>query len=264
MPVEKITGRHNPLLGKIRKLIRSAAYRRECGVFICEGKKLLQEALLWNAAVSEVLFCGETDLPPLPPETRVFQLPEELLRSVGTFDAPQGLLFTARMPENKPSAGGNRFLILQNIQDPGNVGTVLRSADAFGCAGVFLVGSCADPFQPKTVRASMGAIFRCPLRITTEEELFAFLRAEQVPVWAAALAEGESDIRSELPRRVAFAVGNEGSGLTEAFLSRCERIVKIPMQPRCESLNAATAAALLLWEAYRRSPEADGQIRKEG
>ena len=141
--------------------------------------------------------------------------------------------------------------MLDGVQDPGNVGTIWRTADAFGAAGLVLLPGCADPFSPKTVRASMGACFRLPVWEAGLDELDAALRRAGVPLYATALREDTEDVRSAALAGAAVIIGSEGRGVSRQALERCQKTLKIPMRERCESLNAAVAAAVVLWEMAR-------------
>ena len=250
MTVETITGKHNALLTHLRKLASSRAYRDECGEYLGDGVKLLDEAVKWNAPLVTVAMSEGVALPALPEGVRVVRLTPELMRSVSPAETPQGALFTARLRrEPLPERlDGSRYLVLDGVQDPGNVGTILRTADAFDCEGVFLVNACADRFNPKTVRATMGAVFRQRVWSCTAAELSALLRRSGIPLYGAALRGDTVPLGSVDLSRAAAAVGSEGKGLSAEVLAACERTMRIPMSPRCESLNAATAAGVILWE----------------
>ena len=251
--MERITSRSNPLMAHIKKLASSASYRRKCGEFVCDSPKLLQEALQWNAEVLCVVATGAMALPALPKGVRQVEVPEELMTSVSPMKTPQGVLFTCRLPraELPETLDGARYMVLDGVQDPGNVGTVLRTADAFECDGLLLLDGCADPYSPKTVRASMGAIFRRSVWTCTAQQMAQALKASHIPLYGAALRDDTLDARAVDYSRAALAIGSEGRGLTEEVLSLCDKTIRIPMSPRCESLNAAIAATVLLWEAYR-------------
>ena len=133
----------------------------------------------------------------------------------------------------------------------GGDGTILRTADAFECDGVFLVNACADLFNPKTARATMGAIFRREAYSVTPEELFALLSKSGVPLYGTALREDTVPLSDANLSKAAVAIGSEGRGLSQQMLDECAKTLKIPMSPRCESLNAAIAATVVLWEMYR-------------
>ena len=164
--------------------------------------------------------------------------------------APE-LLFACRVPA-PGSVTGCRLLLAENVQDPGNVGTLIRTANAFGMEGVILAGACADPYGPKAVRASMGAVFRRPVWMLTTAEAVKTLKEQGIPLIAAALREDSAAAGEYVfPRRLALAIGNEGHGLSGEMLEAADTVLRIPMEPGAESLNAAAAAAVLLWEVYR-------------
>ena len=133
----------------------------------------------------------------------------------------------------------------------GNVGTILRTLDAFEADGLVLLPGCADPFSPKTVRSSMGAVFRRPVWTCTVETFAQVLRGSGLRLLGAALRDATVDARAADYTRAVLAIGSEGRGLSDEVLALCDETVRIPMSPRCESLNAAVAASVLLWEAYR-------------
>lgn len=252
--METITSRQNPLCTHLRKLSSSAAYRRQCGEFLCDSPKLLQEALLWGSELHTVVVTAGTEAPPLPKGVRLVEVPADVMKSVSPMETPQGTLFTCAIhTEPLPETlAGRRYVVLDTLQDPGNVGTILRTADAFHADGMFLVNGCADLYNPKTLRATMGAVFRCPVWTVGVEELSALLKRSGILLYGAALREDTLDARQTDYSRCAIAIGSEGRGLTEDVLALCDRTIKIPMSEHCESLNAAAAATVLLWEAARK------------
>ncbi len=176
------------------------------------------------------------------------------MASVSPMKTPQGTLFSCRMnaygvPEVLP---GQRYVVLDGVQDPGNVGTVLRTLDAFDFDGLLLLEGCADLYHPKTVRSTMGAVFRRPVYSLPARALKPLLQRSHLPLYGAALRQDTADIRELSYDRCVIAIGSEGQGLTEQVLSLCDKTVRIPMSPRCESLNAAMAAGVILWEAVRK------------
>ena len=253
MERELVTSRANPLLARVRKLNSRRAFRREENAFAAEGPKLLGEALRWGAELEAVIAAPGVSLPELPRGVRLVEVPDSLLASIADTETPQGVVFVCRgKPLALPSAlEGGRYLILDGVQDPGNVGTIWRAADAFGAEGLILCSGCADPWNPKTVRATMGAVFRLPVYECALEAAAEGLGRAGLPLYATALREDTADVREADLRRCAMAVGSEGRGLSAAVLAACDKTVRIPMDPRCESLNAASAASVLLWEAAR-------------
>lgn len=254
MSMERITSRQNPLVARLRKLGNDKKTRRQEGVFLCEGHKLVEEALRWNAVV-ETLVVAEGIEPPreLPEGVRLVEVPADVLKSVSTVDTPQGMLAVCRTPDLTPpkTLTPGLYLVLDGVQDPGNVGTVWRTADAFGAEGVFLLPGCAEPFSPKTVRSTMGACFRLPVWETGLEELTVLLKTAELPLYATALREDTADLRAADLSRAAVVIGSEGRGVSQAVLDACALTLKIPMRDRCESLNAAVAASVALWEGWR-------------
>lgn len=252
--MERITSRQNPLIARLRKLGTDKKTRRAEGAFLCEGTKLVEEALKWGAQV-ETLVAAEGTQPPsqLPEGVRLVEVPADVLKSASTVDTPQGMLAVCRTPDLTPpeTLTPGRYLVLDGVQDPGNVGTVWRTADAFGAEGLILLPGCAEPFAPKTVRATMGACFRLPVWELTLEELTGLLDRAGLSLYATALREDTADLRQADLERAAVVIGSEGRGVSSQVLAACQATLKIPMRERCESLNAAVAAAIVLWEGWR-------------
>lgn len=251
--MEQITSRKNPLITHIRKLISDRTYRRECGEFLGDGVKLLEEAVKWNAPITCVVCTAGTVLPALPENVRVVEVPADVMGSISPMKAPQGALFLCRMPEQGTGEKlpGRRYLVLDGLQDPGNVGTIWRAADALGADGLLLTDGCADPWNHKTVRATMGACFRLPVYEVKRQDLPALLQRSALPLYATALREDTLDLREADLARCAVVIGSEGRGVSKEVLAMCEKTLKIPMRERCESLNAAVAATVVLWEMAR-------------
>jgi len=251
--MEIITSRQNALCTHLRKLAASAGYRRKSGEFLCDSPKLLEEALLWQGDIHTVVCTEHAALPVIPSSVRLVQVPEDVMKSVSPAETPQGVLSVCGMPERSlpEKLEGRRYVILDGVQDPGNVGTILRTADAFKADGLILVNACADIYNPKTVRATMGAVFRCPVWTCGVPELKKLLTDSGLPLYGAALRRDTVDARTVDYTRCAIAIGSEGKGLSSEMLEACDKTVLIPMSDHCESLNAAIAASVLLWEAAR-------------
>ena len=243
--MERLTSRKNPLITHLRRLGADRAYRRECGEFLCDGEKLLNEALRWNADITAVLWNGEPgDVPGCPTQARV---DKALLDYVSPLRSSASVLFSARCREWDAEKPG-KTLVLETIQDPGNLGTILRTANALRINTVILTGDCADVYNPKTVRAGMGAVFRQRFLEMELPRLSAYLRDNGLRLIGAALSEQSEDLRSVDLNAGAIAIGSEGRGLSERLLEMCDGQLIIPMNPQCESLNAAVAAAIIMWE----------------
>ena len=163
--MERITSRKNPLLEHMRRL-DSAAFRRQQGEFLCDSPKLVEEALRHGARVLAVAVSDGVEPPEgLDASVRCAAVPPDVMASISPMRTPQGMLAVCRLPDTAlpEMLPGSRYVVLDGVQDPGNVGTVLRTADAFGCDGVLLLTGCADPYSVKTLRSSMGAVFRVPV-----------------------------------------------------------------------------------------------------
>lgn len=251
---ERITSRANPLCAHFRKLASSRAYRQEAGEFLCDSPKLLREACLWGAPVRTVLHTPGVPLPDLN-GADVREVSESVMAAVSPMETPQGVVFTCAMAPLPlpPRLEPGRYLVLDGIQDPGNAGTILRTADAFDCRAVFLLPGCADLYSPKTLRSAMGAHFRSVQWSCTLEEAAALFRAADIPLYAAALGPDTADVRRADLTSAALVIGSEGRGVSPQALAACQGTLQIPMSGRCESLNAAVAAAVLLWEGWRQT-----------
>lgn len=248
----------NELCKHVRRLCESRRYRRECGEFVLEGQRLWQDALQ-SGLVPRHLLVGEKlageALPALEAVcSDVAVLSENALRSCGDTVSPQGLLAVFPLPENHQSALARRSVLLCSLQDPGNVGMIIRTAEAFGLPEVLLSADCPDLYAPKVLRASMGGIFRIPVRtVESVEETIAALRKMNIPVYASALCEGARPLcEVDLTGDCCLLIGNEGNGLPPGLIERCSGSLVIPMRGKAQSLNAAMAAGILIYEVMRQ------------
>lgn len=244
---EYITSKQNTTIQHVRKLLTSHAYRLACGEFVADGIKLLQEALMWKADVRLIILKEGINIPDIPDSVRVIRVPESLMNSVSNMNAPQGALFVCGRPDRAPLSICPGTLILDEIRDPGNVGTILRTADAMNVP-VVLCGTCADPFNEKTVRASMGAVFRTKLQFASDDEVIDQCINKKIPLAATALHTSSVDIRKVDVKQLAVIIGSEGSGVRQTLIDAADYKLIIPMSDRCESLNAAAAATIVLWQ----------------
>lgn len=247
--MERLTSRQNRIISHFRRLGADRGYRRESGEYVCDTPKMLKEALLWGAPIDTVLW-AEGEEQPLPEGIRQYSVPRELIAYASPLKNSGGPLFTVKRRPWPPAPPG-RTLVLETIQDPGNLGTILRTANALNMDTVILTGECADVYNPKTLRASMGAVFRQRFYEMAPEALAAFLRENGCRLFGAALSGGSRDIRELDLEKTAVAIGSEGRGLSAELLNLCDGQLIIPMNAACESLNAAVAAAIVMWELTR-------------
>lgn len=243
---QRITSRKNPQIQMVRKLLSSRKYREETGRFVGDGIKLLKEAAAYCPGL-ETVFLSDGVEADLPETVQIIRVPEDVMESISPMSAPQGALFVCRIPrqpEWKPRGG---MVILDGIQDPGNLGTILRTSDALNVPLVLLEG-CADVFNHKVVRASMGAVFRREVVQTTWEQVLQACKAAQIPIGVTALSDTAMDIRRAQLHTMAVVIGSEGQGVRPEILEQADQQLIIPMNAHCESLNAAVAATIVMWQ----------------
>lgn len=248
--------------GRLLHALKTRSGREKNDAFVVEGVRVVEELLaagidLKFAAVSPALVDsgrGRALREQLAAKTRVEEVSENELRSISETETPQGILAVAHMPHTALRSlriqGRARVLVLDAVQDPGNLGTLIRSAAAFGVAGVVALPGTVDYWNPKVVRAAAGAAFHVPLVTTGEEQCWSWLRDQQFTVCGADM-HGVDIGSADLGERVAVVVGNEGSGLRRETRSHVQQSVSIPMPGRAESLNVAVAAGILLYELSR-------------
>lgn len=246
MTEQRITSRKNPLLQQVRRLFSSRRERQSSGLFAADGVKLLQEAVRHCGQLDTVILSDGVQVE-LPDDVRLIRVPEDVMESISPMAAPQGAVFLCGLPTRTPFRPEAGMLLLDGIQDPGNLGTILRTADAMNVRAVLLEG-CADPYHHKVIRASMGAVFRRPVMSVTWEEARDLCAEAGIPVAATALDADAVDVRQAELGKMAVVIGNEGQGVRPEILEAARDRLIIPMNPRCESLNAAVAAAIIMWQ----------------
>lgn len=233
------------------KSLKDRKGRRETGCFLVEGRKMVEEALASAFPVEAVLVdadrMGEFTLPGNLP---VYTMPGHVLAAVCDTKTPQGIAAVVHMAEVEMT--GKRFVAMDGVQDPGNVGTIIRTADAAGFEGVILSAQCADVFSPKVLRATMGSIFRMGVRVTDDlPGLLAGMVQEGASVLSSQLDGEPFYQRSPLEERFVLVIGSEGNGVTDEVKAVATHQVKLPMRGGAESLNAAVAAGIMMYELTR-------------
>lgn len=246
MMEERITARKNPLLQQVRRLLNSRKEREAAGLFVADGTKLLEEAVRWWPGLETVILSDGVQAQ-VPAHVRCIRVPQDVMESISPMQTPQGALFVCRLPDKSPFVPQPGMLLLDGIQDPGNLGTILRTADAFGIRVALLEG-CADPYSHKVVRSSMGAVFRTPVQQTTWQQAKQLCDQQGIPVAVTALSDDACDLRNVQLQTMAVVIGSEGQGVRPQVLSQADQKLIIPMEPDCESLNAAIAAAIVMWQ----------------
>lgn len=253
-----ITSRENPLVKRCRRLQASAKARREEGLFLAEGTRLCREALDSGLRTEIILATPEALArePWLGERGEVLEITPEVAAAIADTKSPQGVFCLCAIPEEPLFAirPEGRYLLLDGLQDPGNLGTIIRGAEAFGVTALVLGQGCPDRFSPKVLRSTMGGVFRLPVfRSGDLPGTIRQMREAGLTVWAAMLDPGARPIR-QLPEEggLGVVIGNEGSGVSRAVAGACDGAVYIPIAPRTESLNAAVAATVIMWEMSGR------------
>ncbi len=256
-----IAGRHNQKLKELRQAFRRAELtsQGECAI---EGVKLLEEALRSGQHLESVFFSqsarplAEKLLLQINARTETLVLPDTLFNSIVPSDAPQGVaalvkLKTCSAAQLLDRSGDGPLVVATGLQDPGNLGTILRSAEAVGAAGVFLTEGTVSVYNSKVLRGSAGSIFRLPFLRTSSAELIPLLRARGVRLLATSSHSGTPLPRVSWALPLAIFIGNEGAGLSRELMREMDETMAIPHAPQVESLNAGIAASIVLYEAAR-------------
>lgn len=258
--IERITSKDNRWIKEYVKLANSKSYRDETGLFAIESVKLVREAFLSGVSfrmllVTESCLVKRRDgLVPLLSAAKYSLVAEELESKLSLTKAPQGIYaicekLDKRLPMDTILNNG-KFVMLAGLQDPGNVGTIIRTAEALGLSGVFLTADTCDPYHPKVIRGSMGSVFRTPFGIVPDlGRLLEKWRQEEVQTCASVLDKDAvplNEVRFHEPS--VLLIGNEGNGLADKVAAACTDRITIPMRGNAESLNASMAACILMWE----------------
>ncbi|MCR5236548.1 MAG: RNA methyltransferase [Lachnospiraceae bacterium] len=232
---------------EVRALCERPSARRRTGLFVAEGERLVEEI---PPESIETVYMSDSFMKSHSEMRCDFVMKDCDFVKLADTKHPQGILAVARQRTYslKDMMGGDLYVILETIQDPGNLGTIIRTAEAAGVAGVIMNKGCADIYSPKVVRSTMGSIFRIPFLYTDDLQVaLSELKREGVTVYAADLA-GNSVDDEKIAARRAFIIGNEGNGITKKTIGLADRIVSIPMAGKVESLNAAVSAAILMYK----------------
>lgn len=261
--MEQITSAKNPTV-KALKALSAKKGREESGRFLVEGEVMIAEALKCGLAIRDALadeahaeFAGTL----AESGARAFIVPRALLEGVCETRTPQGVCASFDLPVPLPlESAPARIVALDGTQDPGNVGTIWRTADAAGFEGVLFGGGCADPLSPKVQRAAMGSGFRVPFMLS--DDLPAALQKLAQRGWtilASDLSGGDFYRRRDPGERFALVIGNEARGISDAVRQSATALVKLPMRGGAESLNAAVAAGIMMYELMREQETRSGE-----
>ncbi len=260
----RLTGSQNPLIKEVRSLKNKSA-REEKHLYFVEGARFVAEALKEKTAIRYIVIsdtfslgdgaealleaAGRKGLP-------CYTVPDSLFESISDTRTPQGVLAVLEMEKKQlHEAGliGGLIVILDGVKDPGNMGTIIRTADAAGCSGVIIPNGCVDVYNPKVLRSTMGSVFHVPVyHCGSVPEAMQIARKSGYTLCASHLEGSVSIYEADLSCRVALVIGSEAEGIGAETAAAADLLVRIPMQGRAESLNASVAAAVMIFEAMRQ------------
>lgn len=239
-----ITSKSNPTIKEIIKL-NDKKYRREAGLYLVEGIKPVNECIAAGGEVEKVICTEKLSDNYVNP----IVVSEDVFGAISSEKTPQGVIAVVKIPQNSLKSPKSSCILLDRLQDPGNLGTIIRTANAAGYREIYLI-NCTDPYSPKAVRASMSGIFFTEIYQGSEEDIFNALSS--VPLISADMY-GENIFCFDPPSKFCLCIGNEGSGISDVIKNKSDYKVKIPMSETCESLNAAVSAGIAMYVLKERN-----------
>ena len=252
---ERITSKDNDIIRLAASLVSSSKNRREEKLFVLDGLRLCRDAVQ-NGFEAECFIVGDTAYNKFKNDAeflarsakRCYLVPDSLISKISDTVSPQGFICLCKMKEANTFSYNDKglYIALENVQDPSNLGAISRSAEAFNFDGIFISANGCDPYSPKSLRASMGALLRIPVYVI--DDIIAFLGSLNNTYAAVVDSTAKSVREVEFKRGGIIVVGNEANGLTNECISACENSITIPMTGKAESLNVATASSILMWE----------------
>jgi RNA methyltransferase, TrmH family len=273
--LRRVEGRHNAAVKELRQAFARAELTDQ-GFCAIEGIRIVEEAIRSGLRFQAVFFresaqnLAERLLPQIGAHVETLLLPDSLFNASVSSDAPQGVAALVQVKQSSVEGVLERLqvgplMVVIGLQDPGNLGTILRSSEALGSAGVVLAQGTVSPFNSKVVRASAGSAFRLPIVIAKApgetDKIFKTMRAEEIRLIATSSHKGTPIDQTNLTGPAAILVGSEGAGLPRDLLAQVDELVKIPHAPQVESLNAGVAASIVLYEAARQRGSSDGSMK---
>lgn len=262
--MDLITSNKNPVIKEIKALF-SRKYREESRLYFIEGIRFVEEALSEKAEIERILISerlpynkgGEEIIAKVRSAGfNYYSLSEKLFKEISDTESPQGIMAVLKARNwNLPDIieDRNNILVLESLQDPGNMGTIIRTADAAGITGVILSKGCVDIYNPKVLRSTMGSVFRVPIYISNDlHETIQTMKSKGIKVYAAHLKGNINYFEANFKVNTAIVIGNEANGISDDVAEVSDMLVKIPMIGRAESLNASVAASLLMYESVRQ------------
>ncbi len=258
----KITSIHNKKILSLRKLYKSRE-RKASDVFIAEGKKEVMRGIVSGFELDKLYYCPEifdddiSDFTGLKDDTiGIYELDKAVYEKIAYRNNTEGVLALFRkknfIPDNIIPKPKDIFIVLEAVEKPGNLGAVLRTADATGVAGVILTGSKVDQYHPNVIRSSIGAVFTVPVIVSTNEEAYNFLKRFNFRIYSAALPSYKNLYELDMKQSIALVFGTESMGLSDFWIDNCDENFTIPMNGIVDSLNISVSVAVSVYEAIRQ------------
>ncbi|MDO4483412.1 MAG: RNA methyltransferase [Clostridia bacterium] len=247
--MQEITSLKNPKVA-LWKTLKDRKGRKATGTFLVEGRKMVEEAIASGFEIDALLVQDDYGYDCPPVHCAVYRMPAHVIAAVCDTKTPQGIAAVVKMKQIELRSG--KLIALDGVQDPGNVGTIIRTADCAGIDGIVLTEQCADVYSPKVLRATMGSIFRMPMTVTAD--LPAFLKAfvqEGGSVISSQLDGTPFYERTDVAEAFCLVIGNEGNGVSDEVQATATHRLKLPMRGGAESLNAAVAAGIMMYDLTR-------------
>lgn len=257
-----VSSKDNKLIKSVRKLITSSRERKQTGAFVLEGLRLCEDAALNNYSVETLIvsesfkICNRVEII-IKVAKQCVKVPDSLFQFMSDTVSPQGVMCVVKIPEtvgNVCKINKGKYIVLENTADPSNLGAISRTAEALGISGLIVSSHGCDPFSPKAQRAGMGALLRLP--IFSSSDVLAditLLKNKGFEAYASVVCNADCDVSQiEYPENCLVLIGNEANGLTDDAIALCNKKITITMKGRAESLNAAAAASIIMWEMTRK------------
>lgn len=261
--MDRITSGQNPVVKEVRAL-KNRKEREEKGLFFIEGLRIVDEALSAGAPIKYAVLSGsfaagaglETAARLEAADVKTYVLPDSLFEALSETKTPQGLLAVLELRRRRfDGAGfsGSLFVLLENIRDPGNMGTIIRTADAAGFSGVVAAGGCVDVYNPKVLRSTMGSVFHIPVFCHGDvADALSVFKAGGFKTAASHISGSHTIYEADLTLPTVLVIGSEAEGISREVEEASDMLVRIPMPGRAESLNASVAAGVMMYEALRQ------------
>ena len=266
MRIETITSARNPKIKALLALQEKSKARREEGLFVVEGRRELEHCAAAGFRVRSVFVCPAIAGEAVPefPDAAVFAVTEEVYRKIAYREGTEGLIAEVHAKERRLEdivlSEHPLVMVLESVEKPGNLGAVLRSADAAGADAVIFCDPATDLYNPNLIRASVGSVFTRQVAVASSEETIAWLRAHGIAILTAQLQDSEWYYDTDMRRGTALVMGTEATGLTALWREAADRHIRIPMLGRLDSLNVSVSAAILLFEAVRQRNSGRGDV----